>query len=507
MKYIILVFRWIGKIWFKATDAVHRFDVAMRSHYRPKRLALAALGVIAALLVFMLLIPPYLGLSNDGSLDSVMADVGLARINPQDTTAYFSFYERTYNIEENRDAPGTTPMPLRVVIRAAIMLDTLFTNDAVFDMRFLSALYIIAYLALLYPLLSGMLVRVPVYSEGLLLAILSVLVFGDSTIAVRFGSLYSQPLECLFILAIIDMVFVLSRGKSVGIWMTVLALAVLGMMFINKYCALLGIIAAAMFWRLMDKDYDMPLKMLCICLAFIMAVSSVILTNRLVDQQTRVAKYNQMTRGVLFQADNPTKALEFFEIEPRYSVLTDTYGDQEFPVVLPDDGVLDEGFFDHYDTLAVLRYYVSHPMALMGMFDRGVHQAFITRSDYSGNYEQSVGLPKMAKTPFMSIWSTFKSQSAPQTAGVVLLLALAVVLLRHGKRGKNEDEQAEDRYKQLLAVFIIMAVVELLTVVVMGGDSELLRESFAMSLSIDVLAVLFLTELLHRTKNIELDKE
>ena len=505
MKWIVLAFKWIARCYFHLLEAIRRFDRSMRNQYRPARLALVALLIIAALMTYMLLLPPYLGLSNDGSLDTVLVDVGLSRINPESTEAYFSYYERTYYIEDNAMPPGVTPMLLKVMARLAIGLDTLLTGDTLFDMRFLAGLYMAIYLALLYPLLYNMLRRVPRYSEGLLLAAASVLVFADSTLVVRFASLYTSPLEALALLCVADVLFLLPGGKQTGLSLVMLAAGVLALTNVNRYCALLGIVAAVICWRVFTERKDLPLRMLSFVTALLLIVCSVMYTGVMLDRQTRTAKYNQMTRGVLFQADDPTRALEFFGIEPRYSVLTDTYGDQEYPVVLPEDGVLDEGFFDRYSTVDVLRYYLSHPVSLLGMFDRGVYQAFITRSDYSGNYEQSVGLPPMAKTPFMSVWSTFKAQSAPKTAGMVLLLG--VVLLIRKKQLNREDERWEARYKELIGLLIVMAVLEILTVLVMSGDSELLRESFLMGMTIDVLVVLFITEMLNRTKNIELDEE
>lgn len=505
MKWIVIAVKWIARLWTLAGDAIRRFDHSMRDRYRPKRLVLAALLVIGLLMAYMLFFPPCLGLSNDGSLDAVLADVGLTRLDPENKEAYFSYYERTYHIEANAQPPGTTPLPLKVMIRLAIGLDILFTNDTLFDMRFLAALYLVLYLVLLYPLLLGVMQRVPRYSEGLLLAILSVLVFADSTIAVRFASLYTSPLETLALIGFVDIIFLLSRRRQIGTALVLMGVCVAVLTMVNKYCALLGIVVSVVYWRVFHEQEDLPMRMLSLAMAIVMAALSVVYTGTMLSRQTRVAKYNQMTRGVLFQADDPVKALAFFGIEPRYSVLTDTYGDQEYPVVLPDDGVLDEGFFDHYSTVDVLGYYLLHPAAVLGMFDRGVHQAFITRSDYSGNYEQRVGLPPRAKTPFMSIWSTFKEQSAPKTAGTLLLLA--VVILIRKKQSDQEEERREVRYKELIGVFIAMAVLEMMVVLLMSGDSELLRESFLMGMSIDLLSVLFVTELLHRTKRIELDKE
>lgn len=58
----------------------------------------------------------------------------------------------------------------------------------------------------------------------------------------------------------------------------------------------------------------------------------------------------------------------------------------------------------------------------------------------------------------------------------------------------------------MLSVLLFAAVtVELMTVVILSGDSLLLRQSFLMGCLIDLLAIMACTEELHRLKIIETD--
>lgn len=56
------------KLYHLILNAIRRFDRAMRKRYRPKHLALMVVLVIAITASITLFVPPYLGLSNDGSL-------------------------------------------------------------------------------------------------------------------------------------------------------------------------------------------------------------------------------------------------------------------------------------------------------------------------------------------------------------------------------------------------------------------------------------------------------
>ncbi len=498
MKRLMARFGGIKTLYGKIRAAVQRFNSRMSAKYVPWQLAAVATAILAIGLIVQLFLPPFLGMSNDGSFDTVLQDVGLVRMNPDDATAYFSYYERQYVISPQPHTPDTTPWLLKAVVKAAIGLDSLFTRDGVFDMRFLAAIYGVCYLAAAFFLMRGLMSRVQLYSEGIGLAVLGVLMMGDTALVTRFASLYTQPLEWILLIAIVDTIFFIADKEGRGFGPVLLCAEVALLMSVNKYAALGGIVFSIIYWMLTGLKLDGLVRALYMLLAMALTVLSVVQTAHLIQNQTPSQKYDQMTRGVLFQSTNPEDALAEFGISPRFSLLTDTYAQQAFPVALLDSQVIQEEFLAQYDTKEIGIYYLRHPMSILGLFDVGVQQSFAARPSYSGNFEESVGLPPMAKSPFPALWSTFKEQSAPKTVGSIFIVVMVIALLRRRKQGKGDRRIELNR--NMLDVVLIFAAVELGTVLLMSGDSELLRESFIMGTSIDVLVLIFITELLHKTK-------
>ena len=499
------ILHWLGQLFHKLRVVIRRFDKSMRDKYRPAALAAITLFVLLALISVILFFPPYLGLSNDGSFDQVLSDTGLVRLDEDDTGAYFNYYERVYRLDSSRLAAGTTPALLKTVVFCAKAVDHFFTPDNYFDMRFLAAIYVALYMLVLYPLLLSLLKRARVFSEGLVISVIFVLIFGDVSHITYFASLYTVPLIWLLLIAVVDMCYLIASREGHGIYpyLTVVFLAML--MQINRYCAMAGIAFSMAYWKMVRLNTHVVRRTVFVICAFLMCMLSVVTTVQLVSSQTKVQKYNQMTRGVLFQALDPEKALGDFGIEPRYSVLTETYAEQAFPVVLPSSGVLDEGFFDKYDTPKVAFYYMRHPGSLIGLYDVAVNNAFNMRSDYSGNYERSAGMPEKAKSLFMSVWSTFKSQSAPKTAGFVILMALGLVFIYKKRRDKMVTDHLilqQDIFRSMVSVMILFSTLEVFTVVIMSGDSELIREGYLMGGTIDIIIILFISEVLHKMKSI-----
>lgn len=267
------------------------FDRRMRKRYRPNRLALVTLAVVAVTMVFTLFVPPYLGLSNDGSLDSVMADLGLARMDPDDDAAYFSYYQRTFRLSSGTARPGTTPVLLKITVQAAMGLDELLTGqDGIFDIRCLAVIYVTLYLAALYPLLCGVLSRVKLYSEGLVLAVFSALVFGDTTLVVRFASLYTQPWELILYVVLVDAVFLIPWKKDA--WFShlmVLGAAVL-LVSINPYCSAAILMLSAMYWVLVKRRTDAIYRVAYVLSALVLCVVSVVGIGHMLNSQTKQDK-------------------------------------------------------------------------------------------------------------------------------------------------------------------------------------------------------------------------
>lgn len=483
------------------------FDLRMKSRYSPHRMALIVCGCVFILAAIMLFVPPFLGMSNDGSFDTLVQDVGLQRMEPESQDAYYNYYERQYRIESSPYPSMTSNAVVRVFTRAAIFLDTLFTRDDIFDLRVLALIYLLLYLVSLYPLARFLLGRVAHFSEGVFIALFTVLIFSDASVIVRFASFYAEPVLLISLLGMLGGLLSLGERKPMPWMLIVMAGCMLMMILTNAYCAIGGIVVTAVCIRAITLRRDGFWRGLCVFFAMLMSAMSIVGFFQLSGQNTSRRQYHAMTRGPLLQSKNPEDTLASFGIAARYSILADTYTDQNYPVVISESGLLDEGFLDQYTIPDILLHYVRHPGDMLSMIDIGVKSAFVTRPSYSGNYERSAGLPAQAKTPFMSIWSTFKSQSAPRTIGflVVLIAAILVVYYRRSKPFPSEEEQRQSFLFSALAALILFSLFELATVILYSGDAELVRESYIMGVSLDLFTILFIGEVLHRTNIMKVD--
>lgn len=498
---------WVKSVFLFLQRKRHKLDLRMKSRYSPHLMALLVCGCVFILAAIMLFVPPFLGTSNDGSFDMLLQDVGLQRLDQESQDVYYNYYERQYLIEPSPYPAMQSNPVVRVFTNAAIFLDTLITRDGIFDLRVLALLYLLLYLVALYPMARFLLSRVNHFSEGIFIALLTVLIFSDASVIVRFASFYVEPILLIAFLGVIGGLLMQTEQKPMPWMLIVMSGCMLLMILTNAYCAIGGIVVTAVCIRAMTLRKDGLWRGLCVFFAMLMSVMSIVGFFQLSEQNSPRRQYHALTRGPLLQSEDPEETLASFGIAARYSVLADTYSDQNYPVVIAESGVLDVGFLDQYTISDILLYYIRHPGDMISMIDIGVKAAFVTRPSYSGNYERSAGLPEQAKTPFMSIWSTFKSQSAPRTIGflAILIVAILVVYYRRSKPFPSAEERRQSFLFEALVALVVFSLFELATVILCSGDAELVRESYVMGVSLDLFTILFISEVLHRTNIIKVD--
>lgn len=491
-------------------DFIRNVNRSAEQRYSPSKFAAVTIGIVFVLAVIMLFFPPYIGMSNDGSFDAVLQDTNLARLNKEDTSAYYNYYEREYVTEVNSYKPDTTPIPLRAIVNVAVIIDRLFTGDSIFDVRVLAALYLLIYCFALYPLLRFAFSRTDIFFEGVIILVVAVLMFADVSTISYFSSFSSKPIEIISIAALTGSLLMgITKDNPIGYYLIVFA-SLLLLLVTNSYTALGGFVFVGVLIALMLVRKEILWRTLCIMMAILTGLISFSSLNRLSESQTDIDKYNSMTRGVLLQSQNPEETLSEFEIEQRFSVLADTYANQNYPIVLMDVVSLREGFLSKYNETDIALYYLRHPFDLFNMFDVSVVSSYNTRPDYSGNYEAAEGKQPRAKAVFLSIWSSFKTRSAPQTSGFFLVIAIGALIiywrkrkadkLRESAEGPPNEAVTNSRVGIWLVLFalVLFAVVNIITLIIFSGDGLIITQSFLFAGCTDILTLLLLAEILNR---------
>lgn len=497
-----------GRRAFQAVRQLRRnVNQRMRRYYSAGRMALWATLACAALMIIMLFVPSYLGVADDGSAQKLLGSAGLAYLQEDREEPLNYYFVKTYQ----KVVPDTEMVSVQMIlVRAAMMLDDFFTNDPLFDIRFLAILYTLLLLPSFWMVLRAALSRVNQFTEALVVAALGVLLFADVSYISYFNSLYPEALwyigMCMCTGAGLTMT---RREKFAPVYMVWILLGGLLLSFSRQAGAVAGALFSVFLFLMIRSLHEQTHRFLAGMMAIVMlgtSVAAVFVTESGFSIQS---KLHAMTRGVLLQAEDPEEALEEFGIEPRYAMLTDISAYDGFPLTRAENPELEEGFYDHYSSLTIVFYYIRYPFSLVSMLDLAAKSAMSIARQYCGNYERDTGHEPMARSVFWSAASIFKVRSAPQTLGYLVILVIAYfLLLRRRKIPRRQGrEMPENRiWLQMMVILTFIGVGICIYAIVAGGDTQLVQFSFFLGIVMDLLFFYIVAAGLNRLNILE-DKE
>lgn len=492
------------RILKKLKDYREKINRQMEKKYSPEFIAYWVTGIAAVLMLIMLFLPNYTGVADDGSLSGIMRAAGVNYIGSDVDKIYNNYFVRTYSNMISEYQKGDSSVSSHImIVKAAVWLDNVCTRDRYFDIRFLGLLYGIMYIPALWLFMKQACCMVKRFSEGVVIGVFGVLIFADISYITYFNSFYPEALWFICILYCIAAALAFQRQNRLKMdvfYFMVLVLATLVLIFSKQQCAVIGILTAVFVLKLLFVRKHWLWGVLCVLSALFLTFTSLTSMITLSNDFDQRSKYHAMTRGVLFQSDDPAKTLTEFGIDPSYEMLTDTSSYDYLPFVKAENtDVLQEGFYDHYTIADIAMYYVRHPGKMFSMLDVATKASFSIRRSYCGNYEESVGLPPMAKSLFWSGWSTFKENSAPKTIGYIIILIIGIIMLygRSYSLRPSENRRSTVVLDTLILVLFI-CISQAVISIVNSGDAELTQHCFLMGCGIDVMTYFVLAEVLHK---------
>ena len=465
-------------------------------------IGLGAGTLVLLLLVIMLFVPPFLGMSDDGSFARRINPAGIYHREDAGENLYFNYYVREYLSLAPVSGFFAGLTGQRALIYAAKGLDGLFTRDNIFDLRFLALIYGLLYIPAIFLLVKQAAYRVKTFTESVVIGLAGVVIFADVSYITYFSSFYTEPLVLISIIFCAGAALALQQERYNMFYLIIYTIFGIVLTTIENKYAITGLFLGILGVKFVFIDKGLFWRTGCIAAVLLLFLSVMFSAAYAPSSFTLSGKYNAMTRGVLLQSTDPEETLREFGIDGSYSILADTSSNEQYPLLDPENKDLKQGFYDRYNSAEIAYYYFKHPRSLVAMLDISVKAAFNIRRDFSGNYEKGAGMPRMAKSLFWSLWSSFKTNSIPKTIGFLIVLLVAIVLLFKQKSVKiiKGYRQRSSIPLEVMLVIFFVGVSNAIVTIVNSGDAEMVQNLFLFSVSLDLIIYLSLAEVLHRLK-------
>ncbi len=404
---------------------------APRTGARRRRIPPEALVfvLVTVVLVRQLLLPPIVGLADNGDFHRVMGPLGLEHRSTEWSERYFGWLGRDY--VAGPKAPVQLLSSQLLLSGAAVGLGRLLPGDGRFDIRLQGALHLVLYLlGLALILRAARTFAAParaVINGALLLAAT------DVAYVAPLNSFYAETATLIFLVVLLGCALLALRdGRASG-------LAIAGYLT-----------AAALFVAAKPQNYFLAIPLAGLALVMLPRARGRLLRGAIVTGavtlvalglflHTRVPAilrmpnlWNNVFTTILADSPDPRADLAEFGLDPALARFA---GVPAFTDSIPiGEATTGYGFGD------VLRFHLRHPGRFVRIAAACARHTFIWRDERIGNFPREAGRPAGSQTPDFAGWSRFEAAVMPRSLSWLVIflggiLATGLVeAARHGLR-------------------------------------------------------------------------
>ncbi len=441
---------------------------------------------------YALFIPPLIGLADNGDFERIMVPNDLNHEQQRDINDYFGYFNHDYErLQYYNDVKGNVKSTHSIIIKAAMGLDHLFSNDTKFDIRFAAAISLAVLALSIYWLVETVEKMVDGKMLKYFLALITVVIFGDIGYTSYFNSFFGEAASYPFFLLSIAALLKFSLDREIKKrYLFIYFIATFIFMgsknqFAPNGILAFGLLASIIFFKIPNKK-----KVLPFILGILLIGSSLVMYFVIDNTIYSINKYHMITRGVmLFEPDvqEVTKELGFDE---QFALLSETIYFDKTPIIHPDDEILQEKFYSNYNLISVTFYYLTHPDAFYKIMEFGWKNSYTIRPEVLGNYERDSERAYGERTNFFALWSYLKENHIPHSSNFAyffLLICLALSINRIIEF-RNKGMLQTEYYHEIVMVYVFLTAFSQVLISFIGaGDTDLKKHLFMTTVSMDIL--------------------
>ncbi len=451
----------------------------------PSRFLVAAPIVVAAtVLALQVLVPPIVGLANNGDFEKVLGYAGLHY--PSDR------YEDKYNthiVREFRFVPvwyrSGYLSSETALARLARDLARPFSRSGLFDIRVLGVIHALLLLLALAGLIRAC--RGLAWQARLVAAALLVFFFTDVGYAALFNTFYSQTAAFLFLmLTAAAVALAIRRGRLDGALCVAYFLFAAAFVGAKPQESIHGLLFALFGLRLSEVRGKGWWRRPAVALAVGLCLFSLWYYRRTPQREIRkVALYQTVFREMLPTSPDPAGDLAALGLDPRLAVYSGTHAYQ--PGVPIHEASFERDYFDRVGFAQIAAFYAARPVRLLGRLRRAAEKGGMRlRPHASGNFEKSAPgwRPNLVSRRFAA-WSGLRLKAAP--AAAVWLPVLLAGNLAVAAAGWRRSSGRGRRFREAIVFFVVVAAMEFLVCSLADGLADIGRHLFVFQAICDLL--------------------
>lgn len=468
-----------------------------------------ALGAAAAIIAYLLFVPPVIGVADNGDFNRVMGASGIAYADPKESYAdrYFGYAHQLYRYGGFTSGGYVSTHVLLVAIAGGIGR---LVNPHTFDIRVLGFCYMSLLLTALWLLVRYAPTIRGKYTTGVaaaLLAIIGIVIFCDVGYTAYYQSFFGEPYALVAtLLALGAAAAIASRVESDRRSSTELddpeqtvrpPSAWLLALFVGAGVALatskiqnapIGFLLAILAWRMASLRPDRGWRLRGRIGAGMLTLSAVLMMALAPDQLRHINLYQSIFFGALKDTPDLKRDMQELGIPNKYAGLAGTNYFQKDTIVPQGDPALRREVLDRLSHRDIALYYARHPERFVSKLEKAAENGTAVRPYYLGNYSQSAGRERSELSYAFSAWSEWKHRHMPNTLAWFVACYAVYYALLAAWWGRSAGRPGARLLAETLAV-IGAAGAMAVTVSLMGdGEADLGKHLFMFNVCFDIMA-------------------
>lgn len=441
----------------------------------------------AFILFHILMVKPIMGVADNGDFARVIWPAGIDYLTADAGDRYFKYMHPYFNLQGLNIWGFSYSFSEMVFIKLAMVINMLAFDRHIFDIRFLSGLYSLVFLGVLYVVFRYN--KQKHWFSNLVLAAVLLLIFTDVGYIAYFNSFYGEAMSLLFLGLILGIALLLARQERPKTWLMVSFFAA-ALFFVNAKLqnSPLGILIALFGLRFLWKREDKVWRRITVgCSVFLMLFS--IITYAVIPRELRdINIYQSVFFGILKDSPSPEKDLEELGLSKELTVLAGTnYFMTDVPI-RQQDPIMRKEFYPNISHTKVLLFYMKHPDRYMQKLEATAKNAFAVRQGYLGNYAKEDQVQGDPKGNLYGTWGRFKRYVFPHRFLFILLYFAAYfgVLITAWIRRKAHSEKL---YVEALLLLGVLGVTQYVIPVLGDGEADISKHLFLFNVCFDMMFV------------------
>ncbi len=425
---------------------------------RPKLTEALLLSLCAAILIWKLLLPGFIGMANNGDFGKV---IGPLSMDGADRGAdNFIFFESHYVRATQYYLAAPYFSSETALAWVASSIERIFGDPGRFDIRWMGALHILIFLLFYSAIL--LLLRPLEPASRIVLSLAALWIFADTGLTAYLNSFFTDTAAILGGLAAVILAVHLSLAdRSPLMPLTLFGLASLLFVASKAQHGVLGIAAAGFAFSLAWRSSESRTRLAASAVGLAILSAMIWIVASTPSYYTAQARFNLIFYWLLPNSTTPAQDLAELGLsaaDMRYSGMT-SYSSRT-PM---NDAAFRDYFSSRTSYTGVLNFYLRHPSRPLSKLASDLwREAPNRRVVYLSNYRRDQGKPAGARDPQLASWSALRTRLFRWWPPHILIWLLAAICVP-----PFQFRTANPRLRSLawaISVPAVLAIAEFLTV-------------------------------------------